>query len=403
MQTATRGSRRSLKARPTPTACGPWLPTGTQFGKSWRGPLKSLPLVASPIEEKLQRRHAAPELGAVLAEARQQHVLGTHGAGRSDGDGLLSQRGSVSTEAPGALEGDRLGVEAAGADQGAIQREQRAGIGGPGRQRRHLPSLRIEAAAVPDFEPRHRPDHAHYSGLPLPHLSYCPGAGAVLEPDQSASANRPKVRVSAFVSGGDCFAGRLAAEPADVTTLDRDAAFKRRHRPRPTSPQEPSPRRRLTAMTRCLARSVPLSYLIARNNPARARRHGGVAQREREKRPMLLQDAIFNRRSVRPYAEEEIDGMTIRQLISAAIQAPNAVNEQRWRFIAVGDRKVLERISQEAKAHYDAEAARGAVPRALLSDPAFDIFYRAPARWSSFRGGRRSRGSWKTARWPRRI
>ena len=61
---------------------------------------------------------------------------------------------------------------------------------------------------------------------------------------------------------------------------------------------------------------------------------------------MLLQDAIFNRRSVRPYAEEEIGEMTIRQLISAAIQAPNAVNEQPWRFIVVRDRKVLERISQ---------------------------------------------------------
>ena len=96
---------------------------------------------------------------------------------------------------------------------------------------------------------------------------------------------------------------------------------------------------------------------------------------------MQLQDAIFNRRSVRQYAEEEIDEPTIRRLISAAVQAPNAVNEQPWRFIVVRDREVLDRISREAKAHMLATMPTQHEERFRdrLSDPAFDIFYHAPA------------------------
>jgi len=96
---------------------------------------------------------------------------------------------------------------------------------------------------------------------------------------------------------------------------------------------------------------------------------------------MQVREAIFNRRSVRQYTDEAIDEPTIRRLISAAIQAPNAVNAQPWRFTVVRDRDVLDRISREAKAHMLATLPREHEERfrARLSDPAFDIFYHAPA------------------------
>ena len=119
---------------------------------------------------------------------------------------------------------------------------------------------------------------------------------------------------------------------------------------------------------------------------------------------MQVQEAIFNRRSVRQYTDEAVDDATIRQLIAAATHAPNAVNQQPWRFTVVRDREVLSRISREAKAHMLATMATQHEERfrARLSDPAFDIFYHAPAL-IVISGRVKSRGSSRTAHWLRRL
>jgi len=96
---------------------------------------------------------------------------------------------------------------------------------------------------------------------------------------------------------------------------------------------------------------------------------------------MQIEDAIEGRRSVREYAPEAIDEGVIRRLIAAAIKAPNAVNQQPWTFTVVRNQDLLERISRKAKAHMLATMAHDARAenfRALLSDPDFHIFYRAP-------------------------
>jgi len=95
-----------------------------------------------------------------------------------------------------------------------------------------------------------------------------------------------------------------------------------------------------------------------------------------------LEEAIRGRRSVREYTDEAVDEPTIRRLIDAAVQAPNAVNEQHWTFTVVRARNLLDRISREAKAHMLATVHGN--PhfgrfRPRLEDPGFDIFYRAPA------------------------
>ena len=66
---------------------------------------------------------------------------------------------------------------------------------------------------------------------------------------------------------------------------------------------------------------------------------------------MQLEEAIFNRRSVREYTREAVGEATVKRLIAAAVQAPNAVNEQPWTFTVVRDRRVLEQLSRAAKLH----------------------------------------------------
>lgn len=97
---------------------------------------------------------------------------------------------------------------------------------------------------------------------------------------------------------------------------------------------------------------------------------------------MDVEQAIYARRAVRNYTDEPLQKVTLRRLIDAAIQAPSAVNEQSWSFTVVEDRRLLERISAESKAHI----LRQPLPplqsshfRELLGNPDFDIFYHAPA------------------------
>jgi nitroreductase len=93
---------------------------------------------------------------------------------------------------------------------------------------------------------------------------------------------------------------------------------------------------------------------------------------------MNIEDAISGRRSVREFNAQVVDKQTISRLIEAAIQAPNAVNQQPWTFTVVRDRELLDRISQAAKAHMLASPHADRF-RPDLSDPKFQIFYRAPA------------------------
>ena len=96
---------------------------------------------------------------------------------------------------------------------------------------------------------------------------------------------------------------------------------------------------------------------------------------------MELNTAIADRRSVREYTSAAVDEATIRQLIDAAIAAPNAMNQQPWTFTVVRDQAVLEQISREAKTHMRANISAGEETdhfRSMLANPGFHIFYHAP-------------------------
>ena len=96
---------------------------------------------------------------------------------------------------------------------------------------------------------------------------------------------------------------------------------------------------------------------------------------------MEINAAIYGRRSVREYASQAIEEQTIRDLIDAAVHAPNAVNQQPWTFTVVRDQAVLGRISRDAKSHMLATMPpdrHSAHFRSRLTDPNFHIFYHAP-------------------------
>jgi len=67
---------------------------------------------------------------------------------------------------------------------------------------------------------------------------------------------------------------------------------------------------------------------------------------------MELKEAIYNRRSVRIFQDKRIELKKIHQIIDAAQWAPSACNKQGWRFIVVSDKKIKERIVNQAGSTY---------------------------------------------------
>ncbi len=59
---------------------------------------------------------------------------------------------------------------------------------------------------------------------------------------------------------------------------------------------------------------------------------------------MELYEAIQTRRSVRSYADEDVSDALVERLITAAMLAPSAGNQQPWCFIVVRDREKLARV-----------------------------------------------------------
>ncbi len=55
-------------------------------------------------------------------------------------------------------------------------------------------------------------------------------------------------------------------------------------------------------------------------------------------------EAIHTRRSIRKYTDEPVLPETVKELLSAAMSAPSAVNAQTWVFIVIDDRKLLDEI-----------------------------------------------------------
>ncbi len=60
--------------------------------------------------------------------------------------------------------------------------------------------------------------------------------------------------------------------------------------------------------------------------------------------------AIYHRRSIREFTEQEIDSELIYEIIRAGIWAPSGLNNQPWRFVIVRDKDFREQLSRQT--HY---------------------------------------------------
>ncbi len=97
---------------------------------------------------------------------------------------------------------------------------------------------------------------------------------------------------------------------------------------------------------------------------------------------MDLKEALYTRRSIRAYEKKPVDRDLIRQLIDAAVQAPCAMSFQPWEFAVIQDPAVLADLNARTKDHLLASLDRMpalAPYRETFTNPAYDIFYGAPA------------------------
>ncbi len=60
---------------------------------------------------------------------------------------------------------------------------------------------------------------------------------------------------------------------------------------------------------------------------------------------MKLNDAIFQRRSIRHYEKDfQIPTTDLEQILKAAMSAPSAMNKQPWEFIVLTDKEALAKV-----------------------------------------------------------
>lgn len=96
---------------------------------------------------------------------------------------------------------------------------------------------------------------------------------------------------------------------------------------------------------------------------------------------MDVLEAVYHRRAVRQYADRPVEKEMLISLISAAAQAPSAMNLQPWAFRITSDKSKLAAISSEAKSHLLQTLSSNSPLLKLrdeLANVRFNIFYNAP-------------------------
>lgn len=98
---------------------------------------------------------------------------------------------------------------------------------------------------------------------------------------------------------------------------------------------------------------------------------------------MLLDDVLEKRRSIRNYQDTPVPLEMVHEMIVESTLAPNAGNEQPWKFIIVNDKGMLKKVSDESKKNIWARIAANADDYAQkyktrLQNEAFNVFYNAP-------------------------
>jgi nitroreductase len=79
-----------------------------------------------------------------------------------------------------------------------------------------------------------------------------------------------------------------------------------------------------------------------------------------------------SKREVREYADRDLPDDVVRRILEAGRLAGSAVNRQPWRFLAVRDRDLLDRLAETVHASDNLRGAKLAVAIVVSDSPGFD-------------------------------
>ena len=94
-------------------------------------------------------------------------------------------------------------------------------------------------------------------------------------------------------------------------------------------------------------------------------------------------DVIRSRRTVRSFTSESVSDKDLRELVDLAVLAPTGMNAQPWAFTVVTNRELLARLDamvlEMLRTSERTRAFREGGLADLINDPAYSVFYGAPA------------------------
>jgi len=98
---------------------------------------------------------------------------------------------------------------------------------------------------------------------------------------------------------------------------------------------------------------------------------------------MTFDQLVKNRRSIRMYRDIPVSLKLVEEIIRESTLAPNAGNEQPWKFIVVNNKQMIGKISDESKKNLRARIAANPDDYAkkyqgMLEKESFNVFYNAP-------------------------
>lgn len=99
---------------------------------------------------------------------------------------------------------------------------------------------------------------------------------------------------------------------------------------------------------------------------------------------MNFSELLKARRSIRRFEEKDVPTNIIHGIIDDSILAPNAGNEQPWKFTIVNDRSTIKKISDESKKNILERICNNPLDYAkkykgILTKESYNVFYNAPS------------------------
>src|SRR5210317_2099063 len=83
-------------------------------------------------------------------------------------------------------------------------------------------------------------------------------------------------------------------------------------------------------------------------------------------------DAIYRRRSIREFTDQEVAREKLYEIVKAAIWAPSGLNNQPWRFAIIKDPQIKEQLAEQTHYGHIVENANALVAVYLSKEEMYD-------------------------------